>query len=137
MTPLTFPFVPTASELHDTEGDVYDKIKMLEELRVHVERPRNPNHIGIKTSAELFEIAEKMKVYEKEMEEYLVQEKECKFHNLKVDSLINAFISEESGFNTIPEQYRNKVFSKAWSDGHSDGYYAVYQELCELVEIFN
>jgi len=54
----------------------------------------------------------------------------------KIYSIIIDYIKEESGLNQIPEQYRDKVYRKAYEDGHSSGHYEVYQKLVELVEIF-
>jgi hypothetical protein len=36
----------------------------------------------------------------------------------------------------IPEKYRNRVWTVAWSKGHSEGFYSVYNQLIELIEIF-
>lgn len=136
---LTFPFVPTQSEIYDTFQNcgLYEIIKTLENLRVHVPRPNKPIQPKDISSTGYREYADKLKTYEVELEEYRNDQAKCSIFNIKVDVLIHDFVCEESGLNTIPEQYRNKVFSKAWSDGHSGGYYEVYQELCELVEIFN
>lgn len=138
MTPLTFPSLPTQSEIYDTfqNAGLYEIIKTLENLEVHVSRPSKPIQPKDTSANGYCEYADKLEQYEKEMKEYKIQENLCQNHNLKVESLILDFIKNEAGLNNIPEQYRNKVFSKAWSDGHSDGYYEVYQELCELVEIF-
>jgi Zn-dependent oligopeptidase len=61
------------------------------------------------------------------------------YNNVRIhnNTIVEEYIKDESGLNNIPEQYQEKVFNKAWSDGHSDGYYSVYQELCNLVDIFN
>jgi len=138
MTELIFPTLPTKEEIDIRLQNVgtYDVIKTLENLRVHVSRPSKPVN-KCQTKEEHREYADKLEQWEIEMEEYKVQENLCKIHNLKVESLILNFIKNEAGLNNIPDQYRNKVFSKAWSDGHSSGYYEVYQELCELVEIFD
>lgn len=58
-------------------------------------------------------------------------------HNRAVNNLIEEYILEESGLNTIPEQYRDKVGRYAYDVSHSSGHYEVYQTLCELVKIFN
>jgi hypothetical protein len=141
MTNLIFPTLPTQEEIDIRLQNVgtYDMIKSLEKLRVHVSRPSRPDSgcIKIKTAQEHREYADKLEQYEKEMEEYKVQDNMCKIHNLKVDTLILDFIKNEAGLNSIPEQYRNKVFSKAWSDGHSDGYYEVFMQLSELINIFD
>lgn len=141
MTPLTFPTIPTLEQfqLDNHLLGTYEMIKLLEKLRVHVSYPRKPDAAGIKikTAQEHREYADKLELYEKDMEEYKIQEKECRIHNQNVHELIEMLIKSQADFNSIPSQYQEKVFSKAWSDGHSDGYYEVYQELCELVEIFN
>lgn len=138
MTPLTFPNLPTQDGIDVIYQNLgtFDTIKYLESLRVHITPPKKPSGI-VRTGQEHREYANKLEVYEVEFAEYRNAQAECSIFNIKVDALINTFISEESGLNTIPEQYRNNVFSKAWSDGHSGGYYEVYRELCELVEIFN
>lgn len=137
MTQISFPRIPTTLELQNSEGDVYYNIKMLEKLRVHVQRPSKPIQPKDTSSAGYREYADKLEQYEKELEEFEIQQKECGIHNTKVETLIKNYICEESGLNNIPDQYRNKVFSKARSDGHGEGHYAVYNQLCELVEIFN
>lgn len=140
MANLTFPSIPNIDQfkLDNHLLGTYELIKTLENLRVHVSRPQKPsNSFKDHTAQGMRDYADKLAIYETEYAEYIIQEKNCKLHNIKVDALINSFICEDSGLNNIPEQYRNKVFSKAWSDGHSSGYYEVYQELCELVKIFN
>jgi len=135
---MTFPTLPIQEviDIWLSNIGVYDTIDRLQNLRVHVQKPKNPNHIGIKTSAEMLAMVKKMEAYETAFAEYEIVENSCKIHNQKVDALIHDFICDVSGLNRIPEQYRNKVYSKAWSDGHSDGYYSVYQHLVELVDIF-
>ena len=61
------------------------------------------------------------------------------YNNVKhdINNIIEEYIREESGLNNIPIQYRDKIYNKAWQDGHSDGFYSVYQHLTELVNIFN
>ena len=59
-------------------------------------------------------------------------------HNNETDSCCENLVREESGLNNlkIPQRQADKIWSKAWQDGHSDGYYSVYCKLLELVELF-
>ena len=53
-----------------------------------------------------------------------------------INAILEEFIKEEAGLNNIPITYRERTWSKAWADGHSNGYYEVYSKLRSLVEIF-
>lgn len=86
---------------------------------------------------ELDEYREKHDLYNKLNDEYEKTMKIRKEVSNTIDSIKEEMIREESGLNNIPEKYREKVYSLAWSNGHSDGYISVYNHLCELVEIFN
>ena len=55
----------------------------------------------------------------------------------EINALIIEFIIVESGLDKIPEQYRDKVYSKAYENGHGCGFYEIYLELCSLVSIFS
>jgi len=55
-----------------------------------------------------------------------------------ISNIIEEFIKDVSGFNkTVPDDKKSKVYSKAWEDGHSSGYYEVYLCLLSLVELFD
>jgi len=54
-----------------------------------------------------------------------------------INDVIIEYIKSESGLGKVPEQYRDKLYRIAYERGHSSGFYEVYQELCELVDIFN
>jgi len=55
----------------------------------------------------------------------------------EINALITEFIIVESGLDKIPEQYRDKVYSKAYENGNRSGFYEIYLELCSLVSIFS
>ena len=57
-------------------------------------------------------------------------------HNNAVDEIIEQWMKEKSGLNDIPEQYRAKVYSLAYQNGHSSGYSEIFGQLTELVDIF-
>ncbi len=54
----------------------------------------------------------------------------------RTGDVLEGFIREMSGLNTIPGKYRDKVYRYAWEQGHSSGYSEVFHYLQELVEIF-
>ena len=74
--------------------------------------------------------------YEKALEDYKFKNDFYKAESSRLYILLEDKIKEDSGFNNIPEQYRNKVYSYAYSQGHSSGYGDVFNYLCDLVEIF-
>ena len=101
------------------------------------ERPSKPICNKITTSDEAIEYAEKLKVYELQYKEY---ENELHYYRIEEDkrsTLLYFAIQFYADFHTIvPEKYRAKVWSKAYQDGHSGGYYDILNHLIELVEIF-
>ncbi len=88
------------------------------------------------TADEAKEHAKSMELYEILMDDYLSMIKERRDHNAALDAVIEMYIKDQSGLNSIPEQYRSKVYAKAESDGHSYGYYEVYNKLIDLVYLF-
>ncbi|MCR4334321.1 MAG: hypothetical protein NUV47_01145 [Patescibacteria group bacterium] len=75
--------------------------------------------------------------YDKEKITYDENLKTYKKRQYDIDCTIIDYIKEEAGLNdTVPEKYRDKIYQKAYSDGHSNGYYEIYINLCELVDIF-
>ena len=120
-------------------GNVIQAIKYVESHRpeypVKPEKPlTNSKNI---TSAEALEWSKKLEVYEKEMIQYRLKKD---YYNTTVHrheiELVEFFKDECNFYDLVPEKSRNKVWDKAWSDGHSCGYYEVYQHLFELVDLF-
>lgn len=66
--------------------------------------------------------------YNKKVDEYMNE-------NKQVDSIIEEYLKQISGFNTLPEDKKSKVWTKAYESGHSNGYGRIYQELLELVDL--
>lgn len=81
--------------------------------------------------------AEKLALYETEKEAYdnkreAAQKIENDYYRIGED-----YIKSITGLNTIvPQQYRDKLYSKAYEDGHSYGLNEVYIKLNNLIEIF-
>jgi hypothetical protein len=82
--------------------------------------------------------------YQKAFDTYLKDE--VKYKELRdfyrdesdaVDQVMIAYMKDISGFNAhVPDDKKDKVWNKAWSDGHSSGYGEVYNYLVDLVDLF-
>lgn len=75
--------------------------------------------------------------YEYVMEAYRKESKKINEYNNAINTIITDYICMEAGLQDIPEQYRSKVWSKAYQDGHSEGHIGIYNNLLELIDIFN
>lgn len=135
---MKFPTLPTLLELK-ANYDEYDAIQRI--LSHQVEMPTKPREPRLSsTSPTDDEIAkyqtDKMQ-YEVDKTEYLDEMRHHREFQTNLYNLLEEYIKDVSGLNSIPAQYQDKVYSHAWEDGHSDGYYSVYQKLVELIKIFN
>lgn len=100
-----------------------------------IARPNKPTLRPNHTSEEIEVYARLFCEYETAKHSYDTLETLRRKHNDDVEHLIKIYLCDASGLNDIPQQYQDAVWSKAWEDGHSDGYYSVYTQLCELVEL--
>jgi len=80
--------------------------------------------------------ANSLNKYEIDYEKYKLELEKYNKETAKINTAIEEYIKDASGLNTIPEQYRDKIYSYAYGQGHSSGYIEVYNELCNLVDIF-
>jgi len=104
------------------------------------EYPKRPFLAPLKKGAnskEALNYANALAVHEKEMKQCEIAYKEHSKTASAIDGVIVDFIKDAAGLNTIPEQYRDKVYSRAYEDGHSYGFYEVYLKLNSLLEIFD
>lgn len=104
--------------------------------RKYAERPIKPFSPKDHSADGFIAYGQRLKIYEAEMDEYRLRKAECDAHNLAIEQEIEARIKEDSGLNSIPEQYRDKVWRYAWDQGHSAGYHEVQNHLVNLVGIF-
>ncbi len=77
-----------------------------------------------------------LKDYEKSIKHYSSELKKQSVITSQINEQILLFIKEQSGLDTIPDKYIDKVYSLAWDRAHSEGYYGVYCYLLDLVAIF-
>ena len=136
----TFKTIADVNKFREENGSVefYKLISIIESsASPHPERPSKPLLNKNHDSQQIKIYAAQMEEYEKDMvqyNEYLeIYKRECG----EIALLIEELIKDEAGLDSVPEKSRDKVYSKAWSDGHSSGFYSVYQELVELVDLFN
>ena len=113
--------------------------KIREYLReLYVSKPKEPSLKSLKPTEEdmtLF-LSEKER-YKIDLEEYKIKNTFYGDESMKLYSLLEEKIKDDSGLNYIPEQYRDKVYSYAYQQGHGSGYGEVYNYLLGLVEIFD
>ncbi len=113
--------------------------KIREYLReLYVSKPKEPSLKSLKPTEEdmtLF-LSEKEK-YKIDLEEYKIKNTFYGDESMRLYPLLEEKIKDDSGLNSIPEQYRDKVYSYAYEQGRGSGYGEVYHYLCNLVEIFD
>ena len=103
--------------------------------RKYAEKPIKPRMTG-STAEDARKYALDLEEYEFQMDTYRELRAEYAAHNFAIEQEVESRIKEDSGLNSIPERYRDKVWGYAWQEGHSGGYNDVSNILCELVEIF-
>ncbi len=99
-------------------------------------RPIKPMLKKDASSNEVFEYGEQLKNWELGLVIYKEQVETYNVNKNEIDSIIKEFIMDVAGISIVPQQYRNKVYSKAYDNGHSSGFYEIYLELNSLIEIF-
>jgi hypothetical protein len=98
--------------------------------------PRKPILKNKHTAEEAKEYSELLREYEYAMQAYRIESKEVNEYNRAINAVLDDYICMKAGLQDIPEQYRSKVWSKAYEDGHSEGHIGIYNNLVELIDIF-
>lgn len=132
LTDLTLEYL-----IENFSCDVYNGIEYAtSKYPKYLKTPTKPIISNNPTSDEVFAYAHKLKEYE----DLIVIYDEQKNNRLEkideINDIVEEFIKEAAYLKSVPEKYRDNVYSKAYSDGHSGGFYEVYQKLCNLCEIF-
>ena len=126
------------NDFYTKNGSICNTIKYAQGFRVeYTSAPVKPILKKDANSVEAKQYALDLEEYEGEKELYKIAKDEYNKVDCKISNLIEDFIKEESGLNSIPKQYRAKVYSIAYSNRHSSGYNSVYNHLVDLVDIFN
>jgi hypothetical protein len=100
-------------------------------------KPITPVLLKEHNKQDVLDYASKLETYEDEMLKWHKEYVNIEENNDFVKSVLVSYIKHQAGLETIPEQYRDKVYNKAYEDGHSDGYYEVYLKICSLIDIFD
>lgn len=119
---------------------IYEAEKQIREYlrELYVNKPREPLLINNKpTKKDIDNYSKEVEQYTLDLAEYKTKKELYTTESNRLWNLLEDKIKEDSGLNEIPEQYRVKVYSYAYQQGHSSGYGEVYGCLIELVEIFN
>lgn len=112
-------------------GDVHNCIKEAEKARIEL------STMPTKPTSKFDNDPAKIRQYADEIEKWNGDTRKMEVgYNEKIDAAIVGFIQDEAGLNSVPEQYRLKVFGYAWDKGHAYGYYEVYNKLVSLIDIF-
>ena len=118
------------------QASVFDALEYAKSL--YPELPQSPERISLHikhTSQEALEYANALAQYEKDFAEYQQRKREYNESGKQINNIIEDFIKDIAGLDEIPEPSRSKVWAKAY-EKRSEGYYYVYQELEELVDLF-
>jgi len=119
-------------------SDVYKGVEYAKsKLPIYQSRPSKPRQPSNQTSETMLEYSRELESYEKQLIDWRKWNHNYGIVKCEIDTIIIDYIKRESGFYDIPEKYQQKVWDKAWSDGHGSGYSEVYHELCELNNIFS
>jgi len=126
----------TIEDLRKIEN-VYDAIQYSQEFYPkYVLPPKKPRLKKDHFSDDAEKYAKDLKEYEIKYEEWEKDDNQIKEKTIEINTIVIEYIKEAAGFESIPNKSKDKVWSKAWVDGHSAGFYKVYLELCELVDLF-
>ena len=107
-------------------------------LSPHPDRPTKPTLSKYEpTPKEYREYASALEAYANEKEQYDELLKEYRSKKMDLEAVVQKFIWKNTGLDSVvPEQYRAKVWSRAYDLGHSYGYSEIQNHLLDLVEIF-
>lgn len=122
----------------EPEQSIYSVIEYAQSLYpTYPDHPKKPFlKRGDHTSEEASLYAKELKSYENQIAIYRKEKQAYDEKVREIDEVIIAFIKEEASFSMVPKESQDKVWNKAWEDGHSSGYSEVYHQLCQLVELF-
>jgi hypothetical protein len=119
-------------------NDVYKAIQYAHSLKIELPTKLIKPILKDKhTSTEVLEYSKKLELYEISMITYKEKVEQTRELEYKIFDIVIEYIKLQSGlYDYVPVDKQNKVYSLAYERGHSEGYYGVYQQLDELVDLF-
>ena len=115
--------------------DIEDKF-LIDNKVSHNDKPVYPFKGKGSTSKEFYAFAKKLEVYENELELFKNKAKEVKEKISEYVFAFECYIKDQAGLYTIPKIAQMRVWSLAYKRGHSSGLNEIYNELINLVELF-
>ena len=100
------------------------------------EKPNKPIAIKVGTSYEVRKYADKLEQWELATTDYKEAHNEYLAVRKEVDAILDEYIKHQANFDAVPDHYKEKVWRKAYQDGHSGGHSEIFNCLCDLVGIF-
>jgi hypothetical protein len=135
MNELTLDMLKQHAMLNDVAGVIEFAYKHRLPYPKQPVRPvlkNNHNSIDIEAYLNAF------KEYESLMRKFAEEKAEYFKTENHINSVIKDYLWEETGLNRLESAAsKEKIWSRAYEDGHSDGMYEVYLKLCNLIELFN
>lgn len=111
----------------------FEKYKISFDLKKLV-KPKVPdNMLDIQA---LQEYTKAVEIYNKEIESYKDKEKEYYKKRKEILEEFKKDLAVENYVDDLPKEIQDKIFSKAYEDGHANGYYDIawhYEELAEFI----
>ncbi len=129
--------IPTLDEIRDHSDHNYKNIEWALSLQGESpEKPKKPILSNPHTSQDAAKYTSDLALYETRMVRYKEESDAHRNHCNEISRVIEEYIKDEAGISIVPEQYRDKLYRYAYSEGHSSGYYQVFNTLTQLIEIF-
>ena len=124
---------------NSNEIDIETLIKNVEKTKLEYEIiPAKPKLSAVHTAEQFKNFPTKLKEYEVSCEVKRVGNNRVRERNNSIDTLIEAFIIEVTGFEiVVPEKYKENVLNAAKTRAKNDGNVAMFVYLDEIVGIFN
>lgn len=126
----------TLEELHNCDS-VHDAINFaLGFVGKYPVKPKKPNFPHEGNSDDIIEYGYAMREYDAAMIAYAEAQLEYDKTHIANTNVLEEYIKQVAMIDKVPEQYQDKVWQHAYETGHSGGYYQVYLNLCNLINIF-
>lgn len=110
----------------------FEKYKISVDLKTPVKPKLPANTLDIQA---LQEYTKAVELYNKEIELYKDKEKEYYKKRKEILEEFKNDLAVEYCVDDLPKEIQDKIFSKAYEDGHASGYYDIawhYEELAEF-----
>ncbi len=136
---MTFKKLTLAELLtyYGSHNSVDDTIKLADKYRLpYPTAPKKPILKHDHTSEEARNYADSLDSYDIFKKDYDDFMNQYRLRDGEVNDIIKCFLWEITGLNQLQNVNKDKVWHKAYEDGHSSGWYEIWLQLIDLMEIF-